>query len=386
MLKPISITKSKGYFRIALFRLELFSYQYSPNGLERTQKFLCGAIKTEKSFNINTQKTTKNFCFLGFNILERQDSLDGKTLYCAGIKIKHEDFEKSFQKKYSKFVDTTHDDIYVINSNSGEAYVTLTYIISTLIKKNNSQKPLLLLTKKYHADLVKLITPELDYKILPKFTNRINKKHTTLKGHRCFILYPFEYFADVEQKIQLDKTNSTHYLDEMMKYTGLSKDELEFKPIKVPQEIEQSMLDKILTTNLNLKNFAFVAPEALSCDSNNLSSFWENVCTELQNNGLDLFFNITKHPEKFSSINFKSCNLTIAEAYALAQHAKKTISLRSGLSEILSQATNDIQIIYTKFNRSTIGDIDATKILAGFNIKKLPNMENRNITETIYRQ
>lgn len=379
---PISVQKSKGAFALNFLGLSLFAYRYSLDGLQRKQSFLNGLITTEKIYNLSTQQFTKTFKIIGLNILKRIDTRDEKFFYIAGIKIGNENFEKKFQKQYSKFTDNNHDDIYVINSNSGEAYVTLTYILSALITKNGSKNPLLLLTKKYHQDLVKLITPELDYKILPNFTNRIYKKQTILNGHRCFILYPFEYFTDVEKKIQNDNTFSTHYFNEMLAYTGLSANETSLKKIKVSPEIEQSMLNKINTTKLNLENFVFIAPEALSCDDNNLNSFWETTCQQLQQEGFDLFLNITKDATPYSNINYKTCDLTIAEAFALAQRAKKIISLRSGLSEILTQANKETNIIYTKFKRSTIGDIEAEKVLSGFNINKLPTLENNNILET----
>ena len=53
---------------------------------------------------------------------------------------------ETFKKQYSKFFEGDYDDIYILRANSGESYLTLTYVLDSLIKRNKSKKPLLVAT------------------------------------------------------------------------------------------------------------------------------------------------------------------------------------------------------------------------------------------------
>ena len=130
------------------------------------------------------------------------------------------------------------------------------------------------------------------------------------------------------------------------------------------------MLNKVKKTGLNLENFVYIAPDASSCELENSKEYWVNIAERFKD--FDIFWNTTKSAPEGA----KHCNLKVAEAFALAKHAKKIIALRSGFSELLTQTGVPIEIIYTKFRRSMINDISADLVLKGFSLKKLPLIEN----------
>ena len=82
------------------------------------------------------------------------------------------------------------------------------------------------------------------------------------------------------------------------------------------------------------------------------------------------------------SCEYKTCFLTYSEAFALAKLSKKIISLRSGFAELLTQANVPMDILFTKFGgRSSIDDMTIEQVHEGFNVLKLPKVNNGLIKE-----
>lgn len=79
----------------------------------------------------------------------------------------------------------------------------------------------------------------------------------------------------------------------------------------------------------------------------------------------------------------KTCFLTLEEAFYLASLSKGVIGLRSGIFELLAYIKNiPIVSIYTKFGqRGNFKEMASEKVLTGFTLTKLPNVNVNNLFE-----
>ena len=124
---------------------------------ERTQEFLGGLIKTIKTRNKLSDFSEKEIKILGKSIIKRFEENNYMIYHVLGKEYKKISIIEEFIQKYARYFNKKYDDIYILNANSGEAYLTLTYILDALIKRNQSKNPLLVATKKYHVDIIKMI-------------------------------------------------------------------------------------------------------------------------------------------------------------------------------------------------------------------------------------
>lgn len=153
------------------------------------------------------------------------------------------------------------------------------------------------------------------------------------------------------------------------------------------------MLEKISHINLNLDNFIFIAPEAQSIDFRN-SDVWEmeiSKCKEELGGRCEVFVNFTKGNICLENIGYKTCPLSISQAFVLASKAKKILALRSGFSEILTQTQVPIKVLYGRGNsfsllvegRAKVVALSPKQFHSGFTLKKLPMIDAEKIEEII---
>ena len=111
------------------------------------------------------------------------------------------------------------------------------------------------------------------------------------------------------------------------------------------------------------------------------SGFWQKIIDKLYDNGFDVFLNVIKLDSKYGCA--KTCFLTFEEAYYLASLSKNIVGLRSGFVEPLTSIQNvPITCYYTDFkDRGKLKAISAEKVINGFTLKKLPNVNIDNIFE-----
>ena len=106
---------------------------------ERYQSFMDGLITTKKVNNPYTEQSEKDIKFLGKSIIKRREEGSYRNYYIGGKLFRKVSLIDEFKKRYFKYFDKKHDDIYILRANSGEIYLTLTYIINTLIKRNQAK-------------------------------------------------------------------------------------------------------------------------------------------------------------------------------------------------------------------------------------------------------
>lgn len=349
---------------------------------ERTQEFLGGLVKTSKIRNITSDYSKKEVKILGLPIIQRDEENNFMTYYLFGKKIKRISLFDDFAKKYSKYFDKKHDDIYILNANSGEVYLTLTYVLDALIQKNQSKNPLLVATKKYHVDIIKMVCPDLPYVFVNDMNLKMTGKSFEANGFRFFLMYDLTHFKQVEIDIKENEVGTHHYFKSILNHFELEESDLKLRKINILPDAEENMLRKIKKTGLNLDNFVFLSPEAQSCNHYD-NNFWVTLINKLQNKGYDIFVNLVGEDVQLDgATDYKTCFLSYAEVFALAKRAKRIVSLRSGLTEFLLQTEVPMDVLYTKFrHRHIFNDMDSYHVMAGFGISQIPFIDVDKIRE-----
>ena len=364
-----------------LFGIPLYSrnIDYSTNA--RTQSFLFNLIKTIKTGDIYATDTNKKIQLLGLNILSREIRKNDIQWKFLDINIKHDNSFNKFKKKYFKYFDKKHDDIYLLNANSGEAYLFLTYCLDACIKKNGSKKPLLVATKPYHIELIKMICPDIDYVYIKRF-NMFVKSDTVdfrIDNFRFFQAFSHKHFMQVEIDIKNDE--NAHYFKSILDELGLTQHDVQMRKTLEIMTSVKSMLEKVRELNLDLNNFVLIAPEAHSCTLIN-NEYWIELINKYKNEGYDVFVNLVGDEIDLTGADYKTCYLTYSEIYSLAKRAKKIIMLRSGLTELFLQTNVPMEVLYTNFrDRILFNSMEVEQVKRGFGLNKLTFVDKEKIRE-----
>lgn len=364
-----------------VFGIPLYSsnIDYSTNA--RTQSFLFNLIKTIKTGDIYATDTDKKIQLFGLNILSRVIRKNNIQWKFFGINIKQDNLYKKFKKKYFKYFDKNYDDIYLINANSGEAYLFLTYCLDACIKKYGSKKPLLVATKPYHIELIKMICPDIDYVYIKRF-NMFVKSDTVdfrIDNFRFFQVFSHKHFMQVELDIKNDE--NAHYFKSILEEFDLTQQDLQMrKTLEIISSVN-SMLEKVKKINLNLDNFVLIAPEAHSCTLVD-NKYWVELINKYKNEGYDVFVNLVGDEVDLTGADYKTCYLTYSEIYSLAKRAKRIIMLRSGLTELFLQTNVSMEVLYTKFrDRILFNSMDVEQVKQGFGLEQLLYVDKNKICE-----
>lgn len=380
-MKLYDYSKQKYRKTSKIFGFPVLVQIFNHSGNKRYQYFLHGLIKTCKVKDSCKHHIEKEIKICNKFVIKRIEDGSNCCWYLGDKLIKKVSVLEFFRKKYIKYFDKKYDDIYILTANSGEIYLFLTYIAKVLFKKNCSKSPLLVATKQYHTELIKMICPDIPYVYIKNLDINIKKEVFKINNFRFFMVFPQEYFADVEINIKTNKIGQVHYFNEMLKFFNIKKEELMMNEIIVPSESEKSMLEKVKNIKLDLDNFVFIAPEARSCELLD-NKFWIEIINNYRKQGVDVFVNFADGGVDLTGADFKSCFLTYSEAFALARRAKKIISLRSGFTEFLMQTNVPLIVLYSNFkNRKFFKFINVENIMAGFGINQIPYKNKNNILE-----
>ena len=370
--------RKKGHSRI----IKLFGnviYITTSGYKRKTQRFFGNFISTQKTNdeNDNQIKVTK---ILDYVISKRETTERYRKTYFLGKLVSFVDLNKKFTKKYKKHING-YKNIIIIHSNSGEAYLFLTYVLDAFLKKNNIDKNILLVaTKKYHMDLINLLCPEIPHCYIARM-RLLKKNYININGYNCYMVFTGQHFVQVENDIKNSPLNTAHYFYAITDELGIKKEDLGFRQVKISEDLKNRVITKARKIGLNLDKFVFIAPEAVSCEEYD-NEFWVDLCKELQHNGYDTFFNIVDKDTDIVGCSYKTCNLTFAEAFVLAKMSKGVVSLRSGLTESLLQTNVPLFSLYTKFrDRYVFNDMDIEYVLSGFGLNKLPNVDTQKVFE-----
>ena len=381
-MKIYECIKSEDERIIRLFGFTIVKQTSDYMTTARYQDFLGGTIKTVKINQYEKDSFIKDISIFGKTLIQRTEANNYKTYSLFGKPFFKISLIDQFKKSYFSHFAPNHDHIYILRANAGETYLTLTYLLNSLIKKNNSKNPLLVATKKYHIDMIKMICPEIPYTYIKKMKFKIVGDDFEIDNFKFFFLFSNAHFRQVEDDIKKHALGQSHYFDSILNRLGLKSDDIKMRKIADISGYEQSMLEKIGKTGLNLDKFVFIAPEAQSCKLYD-EEFWVALINKLQQIGYDIYVNLTNDAIKLKgATGFKLCDLNFGESFALAKRAQKIVSLRSGFTEFLLQTNTPIDVLYTKFrNRHIFNDMDTYHVMSGFGLSTIPYVDMSKIQE-----
>lgn len=266
-------------------------------------------------------------------------------------------------KKYSEF-----DDYYIFLSRSGEFFL-LMHHFKQWLNNNKSKNFILVFTAKYHLNICKMFFPDIPTAYIkrvniPLVSRGVPSINFKYKNKQIFVPTNEKYFVDVENKI---RNNNAHYYKCLKEHLNLNNDVQHY----IISEKTKEKILKIVKYILN-DNFVFISPETLSNEPME-KDFWENLTLQLKNLGYEVFCNAMDFKNLVGDST--SVFLTYEESIELAKYAKAIIGMRSGFLECLSQNNVPLFALYTNFpKRPGFKKLMSNKVLSGFSISKLPNV------------
>ncbi len=351
----MNLSKNKKEYN--LFGIKLFSEQKDYN--HKTKIFL-GLISKEKIYKNFTETRTINIC--NRKIITRtedDDSIEYNILDIFKKKINKTEQTKRILKKY---LSNKYNKIFILKSNLGEAYLFLKYIFNGLIEKSDT--PIIIATKKYHLELIEMLTPDIDCKLLTNLKYETSQKYFTIDNKYVYTAFPMKFYIETEDKVRLGQC---HYLSEIYNYFMLSKENIfEINKIKIKPEVQKNVSEYLKEHNIS--KFIFISTKANTCECLD-EEFWNELEKQL-------------HIKTIRN----NKNFSIGEAYTLASKATAIISLRSGLSEILSETNKPHIVLYTNFKkRYRFDKIPESQVSKCYSIIGI-FPERKNIYEIAYSQ
>lgn len=334
-------------------------------------KYLLGLIYYKKNF----KTFTKEIRFLGLTCFKKKFSQGREKFYFFGFAIFSVDSKHTMYKEIIRRIGKQYTNIYINFNCSGETYLYLSYL-----KPKSSS--VFIATQKYHVDLCKMMHPNIDCIYIPEVLQLRGFDDIYKEHYMEYIFYnilPFNHFVKLENNLR--KGLDVHYCKEICKTMEIEYSQNAKFPM-ISQSSKISALNKANRIGLNLNNFIFLCPESQSNEDSN-DGFWKNIVEDLYNKGYDVFLNILKLSPKYGTA--KTCFLTFEEAYYIASLSKEIIGLRSGFIEYLTSLKNiPITCYYTDFkDRGLLPALDVHRVIKGFSLKYLPNVDTKNIKEVI---
>lgn len=342
----IKFEKTKRKIKLKIFGITVFEEKFNEDETSSKTKYFMGLLHTR------LKGSCKLWYFLFFPIW---------------IKNVNKQFLHSFLNEViGKYPD--YEDYYVFLSRSGEFFL-LMHHFREWMHKNKSKNCILVFTAKYHLNICKMFFPEIPTAYIkrvnvPLVSRGVPSISFKYKDKNIYVPTNEKYFVDVENKI---RSNNAHYYELLKEHLNLS-DNITNYSIK---EKTKDKIEKIVKYILN-DNFVIISPETLSNEPIE-KDFWENLTTELKNHGFEVFCNSMNFNNLVS--NSTSTFLTYEESIELSKYAKAIIGMRSGFLECLSQNNVPLFALYTDFpKRFGFKRLASDKVLSGYSIKKLPNV------------
>ncbi len=301
----------------------------------------------------------------------------GQRTLLGGVKeryfrIFHKSLEHQFLDYILSFIPKEHDYIFLIRCNGlGENYL-LNFMIDEMIQKKGIKNPCFVSHRDVYRDLFAMWNdipfykdPSLSLKhwneILLHPVYRYKGKtfyvyHTTLKESQNFLALNFAPNSDA------------HYIEHVIKRSGCK---IQYKKPRISDDVITSINEK--TKTLNKKKFVFFVPEAKGTKLLP-ESFWKDLAENFIKKGYDVFVNTADGICNYG----KSAKTSLAEMYYLASLSKAIVSIRCGITEILSPLSVPKHVLYTHYRCE---DVSAEQILRLTTIKKYPAVKEKTVFE-----
>ena len=344
-------------------------YKEKSNERRTKKSYLLGLFY----FKQNKITLTCEYGILFLPILRKRYNFGVVNYYFFNIRIFSKSPKKELYRQILKILGDKYKNIFINYSCSGETFL---FWKSIEIPENS----IIINTKHYHKTLCDLVHPNTNCIYLTNLWNMCPYSGylDRYKGHNFYNVLPFSHFVNLEK--QLQKGQEIHYYDVIMNaITEMGLNVTTKEPI-VSEETKESVLKKVKKIGLDINKFIFLCPESQSNESIE-DNLWDNIIEQLNKKGYDVFSNIMIQRPEYGIA--KTCFLTLEEAFYLASWSKGVIGLRSGIFELLANIKNiPIVSVYTKFvQRGKLKEMASEKVLTGFTLTKLPNVNVNNLFE-----
>lgn len=264
--------------------------------------------------------------------------------------------ERQYFAPYMKQLEP-YDTIIVIDSNIGEAFLTLK-LLPSILNKIKAKKTAIIITQKYHQQLIELFNYNHPCFFIPELHYSVMKSYFKIGKKNFYICYSHVYYRKIEKSLTGKKP--IHFYNAIIQHFHLNKKSLINNTPQLNEKNQVSLNKKIQDINLNIDNFVIISPEANSCKQLN-PEFWSEIVEQLNKQNIDVFLNTVK---ECNIPNAKSCYLSFEELCILLKKARGSIFLRSGLCDIATSfITTPSVILYSDLH--FMANVDT---LAGFSV------------------
>ena len=372
--KILKINRQKRKIKVKCLGITLYEKSIDKEEYFIKTKYLAGLFY--KKFDIYNK--TFKFQTFGFSLFKTRLKGSYKLWYFLFLPIWIKNINKEFLNNFlmdvfSKYPE--YEDYYIFLSRSGEFFLLMHHFAQWL-HNNKSSKFILIFTAKYHLNICKMFFPSVpmayikrvNVPLVSRGVPAVDFKH---KNKQIFVPTNEKYFVDVENKI---RDNNAHYYECLREHLKLNND---IQKYQISESAKQKA-EKITKYILN-NNFIFISPETLSNEPME-RDFWDILCKRFKARGYEVFCNSMDF--KNLPMDATSVFLTYEEAIELSKYAVAIIGMRSGFLECLSQNNVPLFAFYTDFpRRPGFKRLKSDKVLSGYSIKKLPNVNKDRIYE-----
>lgn len=258
--------------------------------------------------------------------------------------------------------------IFIFWANSGEIALLLMFFWKQLLERygiNDPEQVVVLCTKQYHQDMLRLYFPEIRSVVSkPKILRYVldDLEAGDWFVHMCF---PGKYFAQFEATC---KAKTINYLKWMSKWLFLPISEIA-KPNALQLQLSFDKAINKLTDNqkraLYEGRLIILALESFSSDEMPESLSVELI-KKLEKDGYEIYDN--------SKILKSDMYLTYPEIFSIAKRSAHLYALRSGLVDFLLNTGIPLHIYYTEFKERGFNTPHRTaeEVFRLFTVKQLP--------------
>lgn len=262
---------------------------------------------------------------------------------------------------------------------TGETYINCLHLKEYCIEKKISEY-CIITPFAYLVDIIKVFSPGIPIFIVPKIFYQLhflNKSIVKLQDITIHQILFHTHFIEMEKRIRLGE--NINFYDAILTRLNLTKKDY-YNEFFFSKEIENNVNKKMKLNNLKENEFIILAPEAQSNGSLS-DKFWQDLSLYINNNGIDVLFNVTKNT--IANQYGKTIYFNLTEAMYIARKAKKIIGIRSGYMDLVSASNKPIYCIYYPFgNRGKyLPYLSASEVFKSYSLKMLPLINEKLITE-----
>ena len=267
-----------------------------------------------------------------------------------------------------------HDQIFIMRVPAlGEAYL-FNFLIDELINKYKAKNPCIVFYSKKQSDVFKLFSQipfyqiNIDIDILKFYVRDLHYKY----NHHTFHIFQCSHYIATRIMKKICKNNYVNNYPAIIKNLWQVSKYSEKKYV-FPEDVKNSLNEKIKSFNLNINKFIFIIPQANGILPYN-EIFWQELVSSFFKKGYDCFVNTENGLCSYG----KSLQLSISEAVLLASKAKGIVALRCGLLELLSNLNIPKHILYTNEKHF---NISPSRMIDIYSLKNYPMVNSNTVAE-----